>query len=252
MKKSKTMNVVLKAACVVLVMYFSGYAVGRMAGKATKGVDFRDIFRVNEKYAAIVLTVLHAVIVIGGLITAFAKMISAKKAAEKWDGDDEDYIDSVESTLDHANIIGSTDMIFNTMLFASAVYFLEKSRVSAALFTLVTVVFLLGMAGALLLTDRCVDLVKKLNPEKQGSVFDPKFEKKWLDSCDEAQKQLTWQAGFTAYRAGNVACLFMWFLAFVLQTIMHYGLIPIICIGVIWLTMNTAYCVTAYKLEHKH
>ena len=34
-----------------------------------------------------------------------------------------------------------------------------------------------------------VDLEKKLNPEKKGSVFEMQFQKTWLESCDEAQKQ---------------------------------------------------------------
>jgi F0F1-type ATP synthase membrane subunit c/vacuolar-type H+-ATPase subunit K len=249
MKKNKTLGIILKAVLLMLVMYSSGFLVGNLFGRATDDVDFRKLMKVDHYTAGLVLTVIHGIIVIGGLVSGYIMFFRANKAARKWDGEDEDYIDRVEKSIDITNIISSTELIFNTILFSCAVYFMEKATLSH--FIPLTVIFLLGLTATLVLNERCINLAKQLNPEKKGSAFDPKFYKKWMDSCDEAQKQLIWQAGFKAYRAANYACLVMWFIAMLLQMVLHYGLIPMICIGVIWLWMNTAYVSYAYKLEHR-
>ena len=48
-----------------------------------------------------------------------------------------------------------------------------------------------------------VDAAKKTNPEKTASVYDTKFQKKWLDSCDEAEKIMIGKCAFKAYAATN-------------------------------------------------
>ncbi|MDY4515087.1 MAG: DUF3169 family protein [Lachnospiraceae bacterium] len=44
----------------------------------------------------------------------------------------------------------------------------------------------------------------KPNPEKTASVYDTKFQKKWMDSCDEAEKILIREATIQATENGLV------------------------------------------------
>ena len=40
----------------------------------------------------------------------------------------------------------------------------------------------------IIIQQKCVDTVKQINLEKKASVYDIRFEKKWIDDCDEAEK----------------------------------------------------------------
>ncbi len=107
----------------------------------------------------------------------------------------------------------------------------------------------LGMALNIIISKVTVDLEKKLNPEKQGSVFDMKFDKKWEASSDEAQKQIMYKAAYTAFRAANMACLTAWTIAVVIQMFVKTGVFPVVCICAIWLVLNVTYSRTAMKLQ---
>jgi hypothetical protein len=94
-----------------------------------------------------------------------------------------------------------------------------------------------------------VDLEKKLNPEKQGSVFDMRFAKKWEASCDEAQKQIMCKSAYAAFQAANMTCLILWWIAVVIQIFANTGGFPVTCICAIWLVLNVTYSRTAMKLQ---
>ncbi|MBQ8966133.1 DUF3169 family protein [Ruminococcus sp.] len=246
---NKTLKLLLKAAGLVLLMFGLGYIFGRILGSNTKDIDFKKFLKVDHEAAGLLLMAAHLLFTLVPLICAAGQLYCLKKAAAKWDGEDEEFIDSIELQLNAPIKLVSTSMILNFILFSCASYFPIEQKSLLALIP--TVVFLVGMVWQLVLNEKALTLEKQLNPEKRGSTFDINFQKKWLDSCDEAQKQTVWQAGYSAYKAGNIACMATWAAAFIGQTIFKYGLMPMICVGVIWLVMNTVYINTASMLESR-
>lgn len=248
MKKDKKGSLLIKAVALVLGLFVIGYIVGRIVGRLTKGVEFSELFEVkNVRGVGMFLAVLQAVVVIGGLLAAYISFARTKKRANKWDGEDEEEIDAIENALNFPMITCSMVTILGTILFSCACYFLlTEPRIYDIL---PTATFIIGMVGSIVLNEQAVTLEKKLNPEKEGSTFDRNFHKKWMDSCDEAQKQVIWQSGFAAYQAGNMACYFLWIFTFILQMLLRFGLMPMLCVGIIWLTLNTSYMLTAARLE---
>lgn len=247
---SKNVKLLLKALAVVLVMFALGFAAGRLFGRSTKGVDLPALLKkVDNEAAGILLGAAHLLLTIVPLICASGQFYCLNKAAAKWDGEDEDFIDDIEEQLNAPMKLVSNSQVFNFVLFFCSAYFFISSK---AWYTLIpTAVFLAGAVWQMMLTEKLVTLEKKLNPEKQGSAFDPKFRKKWIESCDEAQKQIVWRAGFDAFRKGNNVCLIVWMAAVLIQLIFRTGIMPMICVGIIWLTLNITYINTAEKLERR-
>ena len=68
-----------------------------------------------------------------------------------------------------------------------------------------------------------VDLVRRLNPEKQGNVYDVKFRKKWLSSCDEAERQQIGQAAYVSFTVSNYTGLLVWVAMLVINTLIPIG-----------------------------
>ena len=59
--------------------------------------------------------------------------------------------------------------------------------------------FLGIMAEVVIIQQKSVDCVKIMNPEKTASVYDMKFQKKWLETCDEAEKIIVGKCAFKAF-----------------------------------------------------
>ncbi len=74
------------------------------------------------------------------------------------------------------------------------------------LFIVAVAAFIAVMVETIIIQQRCVDAVKRMNPEKTASVYDVKFQRKWMDSCDEAEKLMIGKCAYKAYAAANTAC----------------------------------------------
>lgn len=56
------------------------------------------------------------------------------------------------------------------------------------MYVLAIVTFLIIVAEGIIIQQKAVDITKIMYPEKTASGYDLKFQKKWVDSCDEAEK----------------------------------------------------------------
>ena len=50
---------------------------------------------------------------------------------------------------------------------------------------------------------RYVKLLQKTHPEKKGEPSSLKFQEQWLESCDEAEKEIIYQSAYKAYMTVN-------------------------------------------------
>ena len=104
-------------------------------------------------------------------------------------------LDKVLSLSNFSNCFGLLAIAF--ML----VYLTKLESVSCIVELLVGLVFFLLNLGLLTwLQKEAVDTVKRMNPEKSGSVFDPKFMEKWEQGLDEAEVQAVGRASYIAYK----------------------------------------------------
>ena len=248
MKKKGKMPVLLKAVLLCLALFALGFIVGNVASRLSEGISLKEHFPDDEKTAGITFLILQAVIVLGGMTAAGILFALTKKRADKWDGEDEDEIDAIESSLNIPVIMCSILSILDVILFSSACYFLNEQLPGWIVWP--TIVFLVGIIGVSYINERAVMLEKKLNPEKKGSSLDLNFRKKWIASCDEAQKQIIWQSGYAAYVACNISCTVLWIVAFFVQMSLRCGIMPVLGVGIIWLINNLTYTLTCAKLEN--
>ena len=89
---------------------------------------------------------------------------------------------------------------------------------------------------------------KEINPEKKGSVYDLKFRKTWIASCDEAEQLQIYRAAFRAYTAMNYAALGMFLVCFIGMLSWHFGLLPITMVLFVWLTGVIVYGVESLRM----
>jgi hypothetical protein len=90
-----------------------------------------------------------------------------------------------------------------------------------------------------------------MNPEKQGSVYDMKFHKKWLDSCDEAEQRQIGQAAYHAFRVTRMACLVLWLVLMLLDLPFGFGPLPALAVLLLWGVMQISYALECIRLSRK-
>ena len=103
------------------------------------------------------------------------------------------------------------------------------------------------MVEAVILQQKCVDTAKQTNPEKKASVYDMRFQKKWMEDCDEAEKIMIGKCAFKAYSATNAVCTVLAIVLAVCALVFDIGFLPSFTVCLIWAVNISMYCKEAMR-----
>ena len=173
----------------------------------------------------------------------------AKKLVAAWDGEDEDVMQRAEERLSWALLLDSLTVIVSFFFFNAGTAKLPQSSDGNTITLLV--IFLVVIALATLLQQKTVDLTKKMNPEKRGSVYDMKFQERWWESCDEAERRQIGQASYKAYVTVSRFCPYCWGVLLLGNMVFHYGILPSAVVLVIWAVLSVSYTREAIRLGRR-
>lgn len=169
---------------------------------------------------------------------------SCKKMLAAWDGEDEAITSRMETRASFVLIITSFLLLVGFFFMSSAYVYLQGMAM-----LWVCGQFLAVMAATIILQQKTVDFEKSLNPEKRGSIYDTKFQKKWLESCDEAERSYIYKASHQSMKATTMAFLILWVILTVGSFSFDYGLLPSAVVLLIWGVQQAAYFIACTKLE---
>jgi len=74
-----------------------------------------------------------------------------------------------------------------------------------------------------------------------------KFQKKWMESCDEAEKFMIGKCAFKAYAATNTVCTILSIVLAVCALVFGIGFLPSLVVCLIWIVNQSVYCKEALK-----
>lgn len=156
----------------------------------------------------------------------------------------------IEGKISSAILLISVTMILSFMFFAIIVAYMDR-YVEGPLWLLLLafIAFIISMFGEGKIQQMLVDFTKVLYPQKNGSVYDIKFSEKWEDSCDELEKLMIYKAAYKAYKTTNGMCCFGLVAMILLSFFFHYGPLPAMLVGCIWLAHTVSYYLEARRLE---
>lgn len=175
----------------------------------------------------------------------------AKKLIASWDCNDDDIPDAIDKNLSILLWITSAAIIVSYFLIAASYSggfaMLDKEENILPFF--ISVFSLLAiMVEAIIIQQKCVDSAKKINPEKaKASIYDVKFQKKWLDSCDEAEKIMIGKCAYKAFSATNTVCAVLAIVLAIAALIFGIGFLPSLTVCIIWIVNQSVYCKEALK-----
>ena len=179
---------------------------------------------------------------------------SAKKQLAAWDGEDESVSNKIEAKL--SVCLWVTGLCTVAALFLLAAMFAgfvgnagTERMMPAPMFFGGLAAFLADLFAPMIVQQKLVDLTKRLNPEKRGSVYDTKFQKKWYDSCDEAERAVIGRCAFQAYQAMCCTCMALWVVFALGGMFFNWGFLPAMAVCIVWGVGQSVYSWTCLKLD---
>ena len=236
-----------KAMLRFLLIFAASLVAGLVLGFVTAWLNFESFGDALSAFGAFYASQLAGWLLCACLALEFAVGLplyfSAKKQLAAWDGEDEAVSEAIEEKLSVCIWITSMATVLGFLLVAGHFSGMMHggSWVRPAHTFLGLGAFLFILTGSTIFQQKLVDTTKKLNPEKQGSVYDLKFHEKWLASCDEAERAIIGQCAMKTYQAVTYTCLALW-TVFVLGGIyFDWGFLPIIPVCVVWGVSQSVY-----------
>lgn len=174
----------------------------------------------------------------------------AKRLLSSWNGEDEEISDAVDEKLSVVIWITTAAMIISYFLIAASYsggFAIFENEKSVLLFFVGIAAFFGIMIEAVIIQQKCVDAAKKTNPEKTASIYDMKFHKKWMDSCDEAEKIMIGKCTYKAWAATNTVCSILAPVLAISALIFGIGFLPSLVVCVIWIVNQSVYCKESIK-----
>lgn len=171
--------------------------------------------------------------------------LRGRKLLSQWDGEDENVSDEAEKKLSYVLCFSNCAYILSFFLIA-ATYGARGTVDLANPKTLVPFIvsvaaFIAILIELLIFQQKSVDAAKKSNPEKTVSFYDAKFQKKWLDSCDEAEKLVIGKCAYRAFATTNKVCAVLAGLLAVGSLVFETGLTASLSVCVIWFANQLVY-----------
>lgn len=254
--KSK-MNTYIKYGLIMLVCI----TAGGIAGAFLSSFDLnpvadaaKDVIRLIQAYilpvmaGLLVLSILFGEILLNRLSVLFDKV----KDMSDEEGD------KIEYRMEKMGAIGTTGMVFFDVLAISvlmngfSVHYIEslKGENSALIFLLAAMmIFIVIFFYSGLWSVRYVKKIQRICPEKKADPTSLKFQKQWLESCDEAEKEIIYQSSYKTYIFLSQFLPVLLCVTMIGHLLWNTGAMAVFVVGIVWLIMTWAYCRNCVKLQ---
>ena len=223
----------------IVGFYSAKYDVDRLAGSMKSAGAFFGNY--VSSWILLAIAVITPIVV----IPVYQK---TKRLLLAWDGEDESVCDIAEKKLNTVLLINGIALI-SAFFLISATYSGGFAMIEKHLnmYVLAIVAFLVILAEGIITQQKVVDIIKIMYPEKTASVYDLKFQKKWVDSCDEAEKIMIGRCAFEAFKVTNSVCGALSVILAISALMFDIGFLPSFVVCLIWLVNQCAYCRAAAK-----
>ncbi len=254
MKSNEKTGVNRRALPGFFLWVLGGAALGFGAGIVSAMVGITDLGEAIPRGLRTFLTAVApwgipvtSAVLLGSALVLYRR---ARRLCDSWDGEEEATPERVEETLTWVILLTSLTMLADFFFMGVDVTYVAGAG-SGVKTMLVVAEMLLSCGALVVLQQKTVDLTRRLNPEKTVSVYDRKFQEKWMDTCDEAERAQIGQASYQAYRLGSGACLVLWVALLLGSYVFDIGLLAMSLPLLIWGVLQVSYTLACLRLGRR-
>ena len=251
------MNTYIKYGLIMLVCI----TVGGVVGAFTSFFDMAPVadvvkggIQVVQTYILPVMAVLLVLSVLFGEILLNRLSVLFNKAKDVSDEDG----DKIEYQMEKMGAIGTTGNVFFDVLAIvmlmngfSVRYIESLAGEDGALFSLLAamVIFIIIFFYSGLWSVRYVKKIQRICPEKKADPTSLKFQKQWLESCDEAEREIIYQSSYKTYLFLSQFLPVLLCVTMIGHLLWNTGAMAVFIVGIVWLVMTWSYCRSCVKLQ---
>ena len=117
---------------------------------------------------------------------------------------------------------------------------------------LLSVALFLGFCIVILFLEATlVRQIQKANPMKRGDISSLRFNRDWLESCDEAERLGIYKASWKSFQVMNSLCPVMEAVALLGKIMFDTGNFPIILVTFLWAVQTGVYCFYSAQYDRR-
>lgn len=244
-----------KAMPMFILLVIAGAAAGGIMGFVIAKYGLHgfseNIERVADVFSTFVAPWMMFTIAVFVPLILSPYYMKTKKMLLSWDGEDEEISDGIEKRLSVIIWVTSCGLIISYFLigavYSKGLEIFDNNKGGILPFSVGVVAFMAILVEAVIFQQKCVDLAKIMNPEKKASVYDMRFQKKWMESCDEAEKIIVGKCAFKAYSVTNSVCYVLEIVLVICALAFGTGFLPVLVVCIIWLVNTSVYCRESMK-----
>ena len=183
----------------------------------------------------LIVTVIYGEVYIYKLRNILTQM----QDAEDEEADRLDY--EAEKTGARGMIANILSQIFCILVIApgySAEYISDSNGYS---FLICCLVFMLCLIYNGYYQVRYVKMVQRAYPEKKGDIASGKFQQQWIESCDEAERELIYQGTYKTYMVMAKVLPLVMMIAMIANLFFETGVFAVFMVAVIWIMQSVTY-----------
>lgn len=171
------------------------------------------------------------------------------KEEDEEKGDFLEYRLSIWSTW---SVIFQTVVLIGSLLCVSMVYqekFLRTFSGSRGSILVALLLFIVECILCSLWQIHYVKQVQRIYPEKKGDPSGLHFRRQWMESCDEAEQEIIYQASYRSYTLllGLLPCAAV--VAMISHLVWNTGLLAVAIVCFLWLIQVVSYSIQALRLQ---
>lgn len=250
MKKSKHMNSYLR---LLLYSLTAGVMAGIGSFFITEGTDsiqtFFELCAGWLRREAGVILWFFALPELAVAVVSYLKVEHLmKQEAQNLEKDvEDDSIDyQIEAWTTYANMFSYLIFILTLLMYTISLPSLPEDGLPFVAFRLPP--FLLISVTIAVYGIAYVKQAQRRDPSKKGDPAQFRFSKDWLESCDEAERELTYQASYHAFQTMGWAFPLFFILTMVGHMIFRTGILAVFSVGILWGVSSLSYMLFKLKL----
>lgn len=252
--KTKRMNSYIKLAIILLLSAVAGGVIGFLGGMIMDkggehiGPAFDLVIMQFQRMILPIMVLLTVISVVYGEMNLRKQKALCKKILETEDEECDRWEYEEEKSSAWGVTVNTLSMVL-CVLVLSAGYSARYIDGNHGSYLIVCLVFLACYAYDGFWQVRYIKVIQSAYPEKQGDPASLKFQQQWLESCDEAEKEIIYQSAYKSYiRVGQ------WIPALLLVTMLgqlflNTGVLAIVVVAIIWLVVTVTYVRSCVKLR---
>lgn len=247
-KEKKKLNSYIKMILIMCAGGVIGACVGRGVLTWEDGLEgaLQTASWWLGRYTAVILWGLAAIALIFGVVS-YQK---AERVIRQMDEEDDSLMEALDHRYDLWSSMGLalSSIILCLDLVILAFGFPEKgSRPEAYQFFLAVPPFLVTALICIVYQIAAVKQVRKKDPSKRGDAADLRFEKEWIESCDEAERMVIYRASYKTFTMMKGFLLFLLVIAMMGQLSFGTGMTAVVLLAIGNIAMLIVYSVYSLR-----